>query len=373
MKRLLLLLLLPFIIYGQPEHTGELRIELINHGSLWDVTIKLTAISARWDENYELTEEYEIAYVYLTSGHENSQTIADFDHILDPNAGENPIFAVGLYKISAIENGVEQAYFYCDWRTSDWRTSLDVSFKYDVGNKRFRNWGNTQTIDDSYQTLWDLTGNILETSGLEEYWNNCLAVFNNGDNRPKFAWGPLPGFSNNYYKIYKKKGTPNFVLYDSTTATTYVDVSEEIYSGLPHANEGHVYYKITSVGYPVENPFSTPYESDYSNTVDIRVIMPPLDKRGNSSANSKNYSLLQNYPNPFNPSTIISYQTPIYNFVTLKVFDVLGREVAELINTYKEAGTHSVEFDASSLTSGIYFYKIQIGNYVETRKFILQK
>src|SRR5690606_232574 len=198
--------------------------------------------------------------------------------------------------------------------------------------------------------FWDLRPCVeLITDDLEDYWENSVAVFDNGDDHPKFAWGPFPGFSNNYYKIYKKKGTPNFVLYDSTTSTTYVDVNEEILTGPPQANEGHVYYKITSVGYPTENPFIPPYESDFSNTVDIRVLMPPLDKQGNNATLNADYSLLQNYPNPFNPSTIISYQTPSDNFVTLKVFDVLGREVAELVNTYKEAATYSVEFIASKL------------------------
>ena len=85
------------------------------------------------------------------------------------------------------------------------------------------------------------------------------------------------------------------------------------------------------------------------------------------------YSLSQNYPNPFNPSTIINYQTPVDNFVTLKVFDVLGREVAQLVNTYKEAGTHSVEFNASDLSSGLYFYTLRANGYSLTKKMIITK
>ena len=83
--------------------------------------------------------------------------------------------------------------------------------------------------------------------------------------------------------------------------------------------------------------------------------------------------LLQNYPNPFNPSTIISYQLPIDGHVNLKVFDVLGREVAALINGRKTAGHHSVTFDASGLSSGLYFYKIEFGGNVISRKMMLLK
>lgn len=371
MKKLLLLLLLPFIIYGQPEHTAELRIELINHGSFWDVTIKLTAISARWDENYELTENYEIAYVYLTSGHEDPQTLADFDHILDPNAGVNPIFAVGIYKISAIENNVEQAYFYCDWRTSDWRSSLDVYFKYDVGNKRFRDWGNTQTINYSYQTLWNLTGNLLKTDGLEDYWNNCLAVFNNGNDHPKFAWGPYPVNLGIYeYRIYRNYGGWELLATLDNDEFTYVD---EVFINPPGGQAGtDVYYYVKGVY--TENPPSQ-IETTASNTVVVNVPGKDIDKNSVSNTIGLNneYYLSQNYPNPINPSTIINYSLPVSRHVTLKVFDILGREVAELVNEQKESGTHAVVFDASNLMSGIYFYQIRAGKYTETRKLILQK
>jgi len=85
------------------------------------------------------------------------------------------------------------------------------------------------------------------------------------------------------------------------------------------------------------------------------------------------YSLSQNYPNPFNPTTTISWQSPIDNLVTLRVFDVLGCEVITLVNKFISAGTHSIEFDGTNLPNGIYFYRIKIGNYIETRKLILQK
>lgn len=85
------------------------------------------------------------------------------------------------------------------------------------------------------------------------------------------------------------------------------------------------------------------------------------------------FELFQNYPNPFNPTTTISYQLPTHSLVTLKVFDVIGREVVELINEEQSAGSYEVKFDASKFSSGIYFYALQSGNFVQTKKLVLIK
>lgn len=86
-----------------------------------------------------------------------------------------------------------------------------------------------------------------------------------------------------------------------------------------------------------------------------------------------NYTLSQNYPNPFNPVTKISFAIPKSGLVTLKVYDVIGREVASLVNTHKNAGSYIVDFDASKLSSGIYFYKLEVNGFVDTKKMMILK
>jgi hypothetical protein len=83
--------------------------------------------------------------------------------------------------------------------------------------------------------------------------------------------------------------------------------------------------------------------------------------------------LNQNYPNPFNPSTKISFSIPQSGFVSLKIYDLTGREVANLVNNRMEAGTYEYDFDGTKLTSGIYFYRINAGAYSETLKMMLIK
>lgn len=85
------------------------------------------------------------------------------------------------------------------------------------------------------------------------------------------------------------------------------------------------------------------------------------------------YYLDQNYPNPFNPTTSINFSLPRNEFITLKIFDILGREVAILVKEEKTAGSYIFNFDASKLSSGIYFYSITAGNFHQTRKMILTK
>lgn len=84
-------------------------------------------------------------------------------------------------------------------------------------------------------------------------------------------------------------------------------------------------------------------------------------------------SLAQNYPNPFNPTTAIVYSVPTSELVTLMVYDVLGKEVAVLVNEMKRAGFYSVDFNASSLASGIYFYQIEAGKFSAVKKMMLIK
>lgn len=83
------------------------------------------------------------------------------------------------------------------------------------------------------------------------------------------------------------------------------------------------------------------------------------------------FYLNQNYPNPFNPNTIISWNVPFNIYQTLKVYDVLGNEVASLVNEYRTAGSYSINFNASNLSSGVYYYKLTAGDFSETKKMIL--
>lgn len=113
------------------------------------------------------------------------------------------------------------------------------------------------------------------------------------------------------------------------------------------------------------------------NNVDVEIKnIVFLKKHNDGSANiemPKEFKLAQNYPNPFNPSTLIEYSVAKPERITIKVYNVLGKEIATLVDEVKEPGIYSVRFDASQLSSGIYFYKLQSESFNAVRKMILQK
>jgi hypothetical protein len=99
----------------------------------------------------------------------------------------------------------------------------------------------------------------------------------------------------------------------------------------------------------------------YSNIVNTEVAIPA------------NFDLSQNYPNPWNPTTTIRYQVPVNIFVTIRVFDPLGKEVTTLVNEEKSAGTYEVTLNGKGLSSGVYYYQMKSGNFISTKKIILIK
>jgi hypothetical protein len=110
------------------------------------------------------------------------------------------------------------------------------------------------------------------------------------------------------------------------------------------------------------------YGRDAQNALD-----KVMDENGEELSVVSDFNLEQNYPNPFNPSTSIKFSVPTSEFVTLKVYDILGNEVATLVNEQKAVGSYEVRFDAGNLASGMYIYTLKAGNFTQTKKLMLMK
>jgi hypothetical protein len=131
--------------------------------------------------------------------------------------------------------------------------------------------------------------------------------------------------------------------------------------------------KIVIMGFP----FETIYPEEIRNQLMEKIIsffdLPTAVDNEKNKLLSPNYFLAQNYPNPFNPTTTIEFSIPENGHVSLTIYDVLGSEATLLVNEYKSSGKYTVKFDAAKLTSGIYFYTIRSGKYIETKKMQLLK
>mgnify|MGYP000255309590 CR=1 FL=1 len=107
--------------------------------------------------------------------------------------------------------------------------------------------------------------------------------------------------------------------------------------------------------------------------ITIEMLENIVTNKGDNDVSPQNFALEQNYPNPFNPSTTIKYSVKENTLVSLKVYDILGNEVVALVNKVQPAGKYIINFDASSLASGVYLYKLSAGSFIDTKKMIFLK
>jgi len=172
------------------------------------------------------------------------------------------------------------------------------------------------------------------------------------------GWHDNSGNENGFIIFRKSEKDLFFKIIDSvnTDVVTYQEVGVS-----PILN---YYYKVCS--------FNSSGISDFSNTLVVLKGKNPLWYM-KTPQHSDDHILSGNYPNPFNPTTVIRYSLFENRFTTLKVYDILGKEILTLVNEKQNAGEYSVEWDAGNYPSGVYFYRLQTGEFIETRKMMLLK
>lgn len=202
----------------------------------------------------------------------------------------------------------------------------------------------------------------------------------NGNLNPVVSWNPNiePDMPGGQYKVwrtvttggeptsYSHVGTVNIPGSGSKGPATYSWIDQSVlYCG---GGNQKLFYTVSAIdNTSKESVLADPYWLPYNNTVSCKEnakIFPEETK-------ISEYKLYNNYPNPFNPQTIIQYDVKEAGLVQLKVYDILGKEVALLINENKDQGKHFVTFDAENLPSGIYIYSIRVNDYLSTQKMIL--
>jgi len=194
--------------------------------------------------------------------------------------------------------------------------------------------------------------------------------------RPGYVRLDAPAIPQRQLRVTAYKGDSRVVIVVVNTDTTPVEQTFVLKDGTVTQFTPYVTSeaKDAEKGSVIEvsgDRFTTTLEGESVTTFVSDEITTGVEDEGSVMPDS--YKLKQNYPNPFNPTTTISFELPATSHVTLQVSDMLGRNVATLVNHKVSAGKHEVRFDASDLSSGVYFYRLKAGDFVQTRRMTLIK
>jgi len=348
------------------------------------ITISLESISPIWDYsiysgNFFLTTNPNILNSSVSLMGTNTTNNYGWDIVGSANSG-GPVCGIGVYKMKATPGS---GYFYIDFRECRFargsQGEIDTWFRYNKTQDQFY-WNDLYRINQwnsiengSLIRIWDIKQALNGTSCIPDFWSNSLVIIPTTNNNPLLIWGQHPTFSTTNYKVYRAvSNTPvsdpstlSYALrYTSPNASTFSFTDGDVLIGTGQ----YFYYYVTACQVRTPKPV---WESERSNYTSVHggMYKKASEESKSEEALITDYKLTQNYPNPFNPSTTISYQIPTKSFVTLKVYDVLGNEVAELVNEWKKPGSYYAQFT----TSGMYFYSLTAGKFTDTKKFILLK
>lgn len=368
MKRVIYLIVCLIIcntsIFSQEIAGGEFIINFVDRPEEWEISVNIVALGTHWDCSHLLTEEY--------SGGDSlySQNSLRYTHASDAcwdPQGYNPILAIGKYRIIVEQTDPDypQVWFDIDWRTSDLPPGPtewgDQSFQYSINENKIYRTSDPNQVSVAGQTLniWDELEDIeLDTTNLEPYAPTNLTS-TPWYGHPKLLWNH-PELSDDYrtgYEVWRNIEGWEKIVTQSPQSNLWIDWYYNLGSS-------DVQYKVRAINGAAV--------SEWSNTI---TLYPSFRKQdaGEIPAESLNYELYQNYPNPFNPQTTIDFSIKDNSFVTLKVFDILGKEVTMVVNEQLPTGFHRVQFEGSGLESGIYFYEIRANEFRDVKKLLLLK
>ena len=267
----------------------------------------------------------------------------------------------GTSVISPVQRDSVKAYLLSGGATVNTKSKL-IFFAEDVGYQLYRTGG--AAIDTSL--CRSILGWEWQSDRLRGISNHGLIGVQVNTNIPDSTVGTWPD-------VLKRS-------YASSTVTLYKFRLSDSPDSVNAIGRQTLNYNVATFGVDVESMRSATASPPGTSTV-RRFVKTALDyvdqllvnNELNSSMVPDKFELYQNYPNPFNPTTKINFAIPKNGFVTLKVFDVTGREVANLVNEMKTPGYYSVDFNASSFASGVYFYRIESSSFIETKRMMLIK
>ncbi len=288
---------------------------------------------------------------------------------------------------SLAENGGNAGYIYADGtrysvskvvsKTEGSSTTIAADNNQPVTNgiiSIFDHWWDGNTSSSRTITPSDNTTYTAYYKGKPSTSSRSLSISTTVDQPVRLSWNEHPSTNVTQYQIYRKVKPSGGSVGPETLIAT-VNRGTLSYTDNQYVVSNLYYYQLFYDVRPYYQPSGLTSDPAYVSTfgdinmghVDNKVVQQKQMKEIPDG-----YAVV-NYPNPFNPTTVINYQLPKDGMVTLKVYDVLGKEIATLVNDNRTAGYYSVEFNASNLPSGIYIYTITTNNYTQSKKMLLMK
>ncbi|HPN38909.1 MAG TPA: choice-of-anchor D domain-containing protein [Melioribacteraceae bacterium] len=248
---------------------------------------------------------------------------------------------------------------------NDWK--VNIFAKIENSEDNILSFGANVNATDGFDTKYDLAKPPISPSN-----NSVYSYF------PNTGSTIITKLANDIKKAFTTPDEGKTWLFDVITSKIgTIELNwNDIINQLPNVIKENYRFKLT--GFGITNSINMLTTKNYqfnaeSNVPYSFVINSIITGIDDENGLSYDFKLMQNFPNPFNPSTVITFTIPNATFVTLKVYDMLGKEVATLVNTEVQSGYHHVNFNATGLSSGVYFYTINAGSFTDTKKLILAK
>lgn len=289
------------------------------------------------------------------------------------------------YYASGVDNFYETIVYYSNDSGATWNSSHIMAFGfvnnfYKVGSRLLAGHQSNGILDsDDYGKNWSENNWGLDNAGAKNVWkiaetSNYLfaathgSIYRTQKSSSPYQWKQVAFFNTDIYDMLATKGDTIYVAPYGQGVFVSSNQGESWWAN----NDGLLDLNIISLAESAGNKI---YCSSLSGGIYSSIKSTVTSVKSESSSVPTEIKLNQNFPNPFNPSTVISFQLSTLSYVTLKVYDMLGREIATLVNEIKSPGFYNVQLSMNNfqLTSGVYFYKLTAGNYTQTKKMIFMK
>jgi hypothetical protein len=344
----------------------QLKLSFLGDPNLTEVTFDVTSYGTHWEyDGIKWIKSTDQGLGFASVPVKPKQLLHEFEGMILKWMNRSitypyPKIGSAFYKITNTENN---DYIYLDLRDAitTYGPNVYIQYNFSLGKYQYYDGVNFQTVQENGSILrvWEITneGNY-NTSLLDSYREKCLIGLEK-NNHPWLVWAPFAPEPVTY-TLQREYDGGLWTPITTILPFEHEDITLTISGGGESVEDVYVQYKVEIAPNVETDPVGY-------------TVLPIKEKRNGLESIKLSNQLMQNYPNPFNPSTVISFSIAKPEYVTLRIYDMLGREVVTLVNEKLDEGFYDITLKARDLASGIYIYKLNAGKFSEIKKMQLIK